>query len=171
MTAATTVRTIRIYGGELHLNRADTSGFLALEVGKVPARRDEVGTHALDRVHEHARAVDVERLALVHNVPLRSRAWPEPVYDIAVCTVWGGGLAKPRPAAVRAAAKTPPGRVRSTGDNYGDLQLRTRARGDGVRLSHTRLCRLAVVNNAELVRLRRYLVVGTSSSAEVANVR
>ena len=56
----------------------------ALEVAKVPPGGDEVGSHALDGVHEHADAVDDGSLALADDVSTRDGVWPEAVDDVSL---------------------------------------------------------------------------------------
>ena len=56
----------------------------ALKVAKVPTGGDEIGTHALDGVDEHADAVDGSGLALADEVSGRAGVWPETMDDVAV---------------------------------------------------------------------------------------
>ena len=83
ITGTCALAPVRIGRREFHLDRRDTAVRSTLKVGEIPARRDDVWPHALDRVHEHAGTLDRERFALHGDAPRRSCEGPEAVYHVA----------------------------------------------------------------------------------------
>ena len=59
---------MRVERSESHLDGRGAPVGAALEVGKVPPGRDEVGAHALDGVDEHANVADGAGFAVVDDV-------------------------------------------------------------------------------------------------------
>ena len=152
---------------KLHLDRGHAAVRLGLEVREVPARGNEVRAHALNRVHEHAGALDRRRVALMHEEARRGLARPEAVDDVPVGVL--RVMPEVRKAAVGPAADLEARRVRGAGDVEGDLEVIVEVGGEGVALGLVG-AGLGLVRDGELVSFGGPLVEPRWGSGEVGHV-
>lgn len=91
---------------KLHHDPRHTTQGRALEVVEVPSRCDQVRSHSLDGMHEHATPRHRLRLSVRDNVSLDLREGPEPMHDVALGLLEVG--AKVRVSALVPLSELPP---------------------------------------------------------------
>lgn len=69
---------------EFHLNCRHAAMSVALEVCEIPSRCNQVWTHALDSMNEHAMAVGSNCTAVVDDVATDFSTRPEAMDDVAI---------------------------------------------------------------------------------------
>lgn len=162
-----TLAPMRVRGGELHLHSRDAVKRAALETGKVPARGDQVRSHALDRVDEHPLALDLDNLALAHDHARRARPRPEAMHDVAL------GLLEVRPKVretpLGAFPELPSGDVSGVRDFERELEVVGEVGADGVRFGRGRAGG-GFVRDGELVSFAGSLVEVGRRGHEVGDV-
>ena len=119
-------------GGELHHDGGYAPELVALEVSKVPSRGDEVWSHSLDCMHEHAMACQGQSLAVADNSARRNESWPESMDHISVGLV--GIVTEIREAALGTTANLPSRNRRRSFKFESQLKIGTKICGDKVHL-------------------------------------
>lgn len=140
--------TVRARGRELHLDRGYTAILLTLEIREVPSRRNKIGPHALDCMHEHTGAFDGLGLPLANNHARRIVARPEAVHDVPVSIF--RIVTEVRKSALWTLANLPPWCRCRTGDIQGYLEIIRDVSTDRIRFWRLR-SRVGLVDDGELI--------------------